>query len=393
MRRFIVASAFQDCLKSNPIKQNLRTLRRESVMNAIEEFTDFPGLEILSSAVVLIDQHNLISYVNPAAEHLFDVSRKSARGTSLKKLFVNPSAMLIGVEHARKHHCSYIQHEIPFQIHDYKKMELSFTVTPIEDIQKHDLLIEFSSPSQQTKIAREQRIISETNHSRELIRNLAHEIKNPLGALRGAAQLLDRELDREELHEYTSVIIHEADRLKDLLDRLLTPHKIPQMEDFNIHEVLEKIRSVILAEYSSGLRMERDYDLSLPEMMGDKQQITQAFLNVAQNAAQALCGKGHIKIKTRVARRITLSNHFFKLGLLVEVSDNGPGIAKTLIDKIFFPLVSGKNNGSGLGLSLSQTFISHHNGTIDVESQPGNTCFTILIPIKSSEDSGDHSHG
>ncbi|MDA9993832.1 nitrogen regulation protein NR(II) [Burkholderiales bacterium] len=359
-------------------------------MNAIKEFADFPGLEMLSSAVVLIDQHNCISYINPAAEHLFDVSRKSAKGTSLKKLVVNPSAMLIGVEHARRYRCSYIQHEIPFQIHDYKKTELSFTVTPVGDISDHDFLIEFSCPSQQTKIAREQRIISETSHSRELIRNLAHEIKNPLGALRGAAQLLDRELDKEDLHEYTSVIIKEADRLKDLLDRLLTPHKIPQMASFNIHEVLEQIRSVILAEFSSGLRIERDYDLSLPEMFGDKQQITQAFLNIARNAAQALCGKGLIKMRTRVARRVTLANQFFKLGLFIEISDNGPGIPKSLIDKIFFPLVSGKNDGSGLGLSLSQTFISHHNGTIDVESQPGNTCFTVLIPIKSTQDSGEH---
>jgi two-component system nitrogen regulation sensor histidine kinase GlnL len=362
-------------------------------MNAIKEFADFPGLEMLSSAVVLIDQHNCISYINPAAEHLFDVSRKSAKGTSLKKLVVNPSAMLIGVEHARRYRCSYIQHEIPFQIHDYKKTELSFTVTPVGDISDHDFLIEFSCPSQQTKIAREQRIISETSHSRELIRNLAHEIKNPLGALRGAAHLLDRELDKEELHEYTSVIIKEADRLKDLLDRLLTPHKIPQMASFNIHEVLEQIRSVILAEFSSGLRIERDYDLSLPEMFGDKQQITQAFLNVARNAAQALCGKGLIKMRTRVARRVTLANQFFKLGLFIEISDNGPGIPKSLIDKIFFPLVSGKNDGSGLGLSLSQTFISHHNGTIDVESQPGNTCFTVLIPIQSTQDSGEHVNG
>ena len=227
----------------------------------------------------------------------------------------------------------------------------------------------------------------------EMARQVAHEIKNPLGALRGAAQLLDRELDKEELHEYTSVIIKEADRLKDLLDRLLTPHKIPQMTGFNIHEVLEQIRSVILAEFSSGLRIERDYDLSLPEILGDKQQITQAFLNVARNAAQALCGKGLIKITTRVARRVTLANQFFKLGLFIEISDNGPGIPKSLIDKIFFPLVSGKNDGSGLGLSLSQTFISHHSGTIDVESQPGNTCFTVLIPIKSTQHLGEHTNG
>ena len=362
-------------------------------MNAFKEFSAFPGLELLSAAVVLIDKHNCISYINPAAEHLFDVSRKSAKQSSLKRVFLNPSALLIGIEYARKYRCSYIQHEIPFQIHDQKKIELSFTLTPVEDVNEHEFLIEFSCPSQQTKIAREQRIILETNHSRELIRNLAHEIKNPLGALRGAAQLLDHELDREELHEYTSVIIKEADRLKNLLDRLLTPHKIPQMIEFNIHEVLERVRYVILAEFSSGLRIERDYDLSLPGLVGDDQQITQSILNITRNAAQALCGRGLIKIKTRVTRRVTMANQFFKLGLLIEISDNGPGIPKSLIDKIFFPLISGKHDGSGLGLSLSQTFISHHSGTIDVESQPGHTCFTVLIPIKPSQNSGERANG
>ncbi|MDA0237524.1 MAG: nitrogen regulation protein NR(II) [Proteobacteria bacterium] len=362
-------------------------------MNAVNEFSPFPGLELLSAAVVLIDKHNSISYINPAAEHLLDVSRKSAERSPLKKIFLNPSALLIGIEHTRKFRCSYIQHEITFQIHDEKKIELSFTVTPLEDFNEHDFLIEFFCPSRQIKIAREQRIILETNRSRELIRNLAHEIKNPLGAIRGAAQLLDRELDREDLHEYTSVIIKEADRLKNLLDRLLTPHKMPQMTEFNVHEVLERVRSVILAEYSSGLRIERDYDLSLPSLFGDYQQITQSLLNIARNAAQALRGQGLIKIKTRVSRRVTLANQFFKLGLLIEISDNGPGIPQSLIDKIFFPLISGRNDGSGLGLSLSQTFISHHSGTIDVKSQPGDTCFTVHIPIKPNKNVGEHTNG
>ena len=204
-----------------------------------------------------------------------------------------------------------------------------------------------------------------------------------MGALRGAAQLLDRELVTEEHHEYTSVIIKEADRLKDLLDRLLTPHKIPKMIGFNIHEILEQIRSVIIAEFSSGLRIERDYDLSLPDLVGDKQQITQSFLNIARNAAQALLGRGIIRIKTRIARRVTLANQFYKLALHIEISDNGPGIPEYLKDKIFFPLISGKQDGSGLGLSLSQTYISHHNGTIDVQSEPGFTCFSVTIPIDS----------
>jgi two-component system nitrogen regulation sensor histidine kinase GlnL len=165
------------------------------------------------------------------------------------------------------------------------------------------------------------------------------------------------------------------------------------MKEFNIHEVLERVRSLILAEFSSGLQIERDYDLSLPNLFGDDQQITQSLLNIARNAAQALSGRGLIKLKTRVSRRITLANEFFKLGLLIEISDNGPGIPQSLIDKIFFPLISGRNDGSGLGLSLSQTFISQHSGTIDVESQPGNTCFTVLIPIKPIRSLGEQANG
>ena len=176
-------------------------------MNALKEFPAYPGLEILSTAVVLVDRKNYIVYINPAAEHLFDTSRKSATGSALKKLFENPSAVLIGVEHAKKYACTYIQHEIPLVINNQKRLELSYTISPVEDGGDQIFLIEFASPSQQTKIAREQRIISETSHSRELIRNLAHEIKNPLGALRGAAQLLDRELVTEEHHEYTSVTV------------------------------------------------------------------------------------------------------------------------------------------------------------------------------------------
>ena len=357
-------------------------------MNAIKEIPAFPGLDMLSTAVIIIDEKGYVEYINPSAEHLFDISKRSATGLLLKKFFENPSAILIGLDQIRHRDVSFTQHEIPLQLANQKKLELSFTISPIEGYAGNYSLIEFVSPSQQTKVAREQRINSETAHSRELIRNLAHEIKNPLGALRGAAQLLERELDSEDHHEYTSVIIKEADRLRDLVDRLLTPHKLPQMEHYNVHEVTERVRSVVRAEFSSGLRIERDYDLSLPDLIGDKDQINQAVLNITRNAAQALMGRGLIRLKTRVARNITVANKFHKLGVVLDVFDNGPGIAENIRDSIFFPLISSKTDGSGLGLSIAQTFISRHNGVIDVESEPGHTCFSITLPIDLSLSAG-----
>ncbi len=250
-----------------------------------------------------------------------------------------------------------------------------------------DVLIELVEIEQQTKQDREERALDQARANKELIRNLAHEIKNPLGGIRGAAQLLEMEIESLELTEYTQVIIKEADRLQALVDRLLAPHRKPHVvSDVNIHEVCERVRSLILAEFPRGLRVVRDYDISIPGFRGDLEQLIQAVLNIGHNAAQALVeqidsGDAQIVLRTRIARQVTLGKQRYRLALELHIEDNGPGIAASISERIFFPLVSGREGGSGLGLTLAQTFVQQHQGTIECESEPGKTKFKIVIPL------------
>ena len=249
------------------------------------------------------------------------------------------------------------------------------------------LVVELIEIEQQTRIDREERSVGLAQANKELLRNLAHEIKNPLGGIRGAAQLLAMEIPSPELTEYTNVIIHEADRLQSLVDRLLAPHRRPQLvSDVNIHEVCERVRSVVLAEYPRGLEIVRDYDTSLPEFRGDREQLIQAVLNIVHNAAQILTermatGNARIDLRTRVARQVTVGKQRFRLALELHVQDNGPGVPEDIRDHIFHPLITGREGGSGLGLTLAQTFVQQHQGTITCDSVPGRTVFTITIPL------------
>lgn len=250
------------------------------------------------------------------------------------------------------------------------------------------LIVELIPIEQQTRLDREERAHGLAQANKELVRNLAHEIKNPLGGIRGAAQLLAMEVTASrELTEYTQVIIHEADRLQALVDRLLAPHRRPRVvSDVNIHEICERVRSLVLAEYPRGLAVERDYDISIPEFRGDREQLIQAVLNVAQNATQALAerigqGDARLVLRTRVARQVTFGRQRFRLALELHVEDNGPGVPEDIRDRIFHPLVSGRDGGSGLGLTLAQTFVQQHHGTIECDSVPGRTVFKLLIPL------------
>ncbi len=217
------------------------------------------------------------------------------------------------------------------------------------------------------------------------MRNLAHEIKNPLGGIRGAAQLLERELPEPELREFTQVIVKETDRLQALMNRMLTPHRLPQIEMLNVHEVMERVRMLLLAEYPDGLSVRRDYDVSLPDLPGDRESLIQAILNVARNAAQALSGAGQIGFRTRIVRQATIARTRYRHAVAIEIEDNGPGIPHDLAGKVFFPLVSGREGGTGLGLSLAQSYVHQHHGLIEFESAPGRTCFTILLPVRTPE--------
>jgi two-component system, NtrC family, nitrogen regulation sensor histidine kinase GlnL len=261
---------------------------------------------------------------------------------------------------------------------------VSLLRTPAVGIQSSQawVLLELSEQEQRHRLEREEHLNEAASANRELVRNLAHEIKNPLGGIRGAAQLLETELANPALRDYTQVIIKESDRLQQLLDRLLEPHRhVQKLGPVNIHEVCERVRSVILAEFPRGIAFVRDYDASIPELTGDREQLIQVVMNLARNAVQALQGHGSVTLKTRIARRVVILRRQYKLALQLHVIDNGPGIAPQIKDRLFFPLVSGRDGGSGLGLSLAQSFVQQHGGSIEVDSVPGKTDFRVMLPL------------
>ncbi|SFX62427.1 two-component system, NtrC family, nitrogen regulation sensor histidine kinase GlnL [Janthinobacterium lividum] len=347
------------------------------------------GLDLLASAVILLDGDGRISYANAAAENLLESSLKALSRQKLTALFLNPDELASICAQALEHKFSDLRQDLTLERLGREPLRVHSIISAL-DAPRDGVLIELRENVQQLKLDREERILDQSQVNKELIRNLAHEIKNPLGGIRGAAQLLELELPAlhlSELREYTQVIIKEADRLQTLVDRLLAPHRRPHIVgDVNIHEVCERVRSLILAEFPSGLTISRDYDASIPEFRGDKEQLIQTVLNIAHNAAQALAerieaGDAELIFKTRVARQVTLAKVRYNLALDLHIIDNGPGIAPQIRDRIFYPLVSGREGGSGLGLTLAQTFVQQHLGVIECESRPGYTDFRIVLPL------------
>ena len=343
---------------------------------------NIPTLENLATAILLLDEQANIVYLNPAAENLFDTSRKLLLGNSIQSVFSHTGQLITAMQQALANDASYIEHDLTLGTSSHGKLQLRAVVTPLHLSSEHRLLLEFHPVDRPLRLAREEQMLDQTQANRLLLRNLAHEIKNPLGGIRGAAQLLEQELDRPALHEYTQVIIQEADRLRSLMEKLLTPQSMPHFSALNIHEVLERVRQLVQAENPEGLVIERDYDISLPQLRGDKEQLIQVMLNIVRNAAQAMQGQGRIVLRTRIARQLTLMRRRHPLAVMVQIIDDGPGISEQLLDKIFYPLVSGRPDGHGLGLTLAQDFVSQHQGTIEVESEPGRTCFTVLLPLQ-----------
>jgi len=344
----------------------------------------FTGLDLLASSVLVVDAAGSVHYANPAAEHLLEVSVKSLSRQKLAGLFLNGDELDALVRQALAHKYADLRQDLTLQRSGREPLHVHSIVSAAGD---EEVVVELRENVQQLKLDREERILDQSQANKELIRNLAHEIKNPLGGIRGAAQLLELELPDASLREYTQVIIKEADRLQTLVDRLLAPHRRPHIVgDVNIHEVCERVRSLVLAEFPAGLAIRRDYDASIPEFRGDKEQLIQAVLNIVHNAAQALRariaqGDAEIVLRTRVARQVTLAKVRYGLALDLHIIDNGPGIAPDIRDRIFYPLVSGRDGGSGLGLTLAQTFVQQHLGLIECESRPGLTDFRILIPL------------
>jgi two-component system nitrogen regulation sensor histidine kinase GlnL len=348
--------------------------------------SSFSGLELLATAVVALDDAFVVRYANPAAENLLATGAKTLINHPFLTLFSERTELERALDEARVTHWDYSAQNVTYSRPGHDPVPLSCVVTRI-DAAGVSLLAELRPIEEQLRQAREERLLSEQQANRELIRNLAHEIRNPLGGLRGSAQLLERELDQlqlpgprsGELREYTQVIIKEADRLQNLMDRLLTPHRAPVIESMSIHEVLERVRSLVHAEFARDVTIIRNYDPSLPELLGDREQLIQAVLNIARNAAQA--GAKSIIFRTRAARQITILRHRHRLALELQVVDDGPGVPEEIQDRIFNPLVSGREGGSGLGLSLAQTFVQYHQGVVEFESRPGRTVFRILLPL------------
>jgi two-component system, NtrC family, nitrogen regulation sensor histidine kinase GlnL len=353
----------------------------------------FQAFDLLSSLVAVVDLQGKVVYANAALEDALGVSRRVIEGSELGRNFAEPQALRAALDGVAANAFASLRYDALLLPQGgkigFEPIRIHVIITQTEIL--GEVIVEMLPQEAQDKLDREERSATQAFANKELIRNLAHEIKNPLGGIRGAAQLLQMELaDSEKAKsfiEYTQVIIHEADRLQTLVDRLLEPHRKPrEIIDVNIHEVCERVRSLIVAEFPRGLKVVRDYDTSIPDFRGDKEQLIQALLNIAHNAAQVLpermaAGDARIVLRTRIARQFTSGKRRHRLALELLISDNGPGIPPEIKDRIFYPLVSGREGGSGLGLTLAQTFVQQHEGLIEVDSQPGRTEFKITIPL------------
>ena len=340
------------------------------------------SLDLLATAVVILDQELRVVHINQPAEVLFGASSRLLEGSYLLEVLDVAEEVEEMLNQASSQMFESKRLQCDWQLPMRGSVELDSTVSVHLEEEGVVHSLELREIAQQRKADREVHQADLTHANKELLRNLAHEIKNPLGGVRGAAQLLDRELPSDELREYTQVIIKEADRLQGLVDQMLAPHRrLRVMESVNIHEVCERVRSLMLAEFPTGLVIKRDYDISIPDLRGDREQLIQVVLNVVRNAAEAMAGEGEIVLCSRIARQVTISKKRCRLALDLHVIDNGPGIPEELRERVFYPLVSGRPQGHGLGLTLAQSYVHQHGGLIDVESRPGRTDFLIRIPI------------
>lgn len=348
----------------------------------------YAAFDHLATMVAVVSPEGRCVFANASFENVLGLSRRSVQRGSLFDWFVDAGTLRDTVSAVARNEFSTSRMETLLR----RPGPTGGDALPVHAIVTQmdgtpHVLLELVEIEQQTRQDREERALDQAKANKELIRNLAHEIKNPLGGIRGAAQLLEMEVESRALTEYTQVIINEADRLQALVDRLLAPHRKPHVvSDVNIHEVCERVRSLIMAEFPRGLVVERDYDVSIPDFRGDREQLIQAVLNIAHNAAQALseriaAGDAEITLRTRIARQVTLGKQRYRLALELHIQDNGPGVPESIREHIFYPLVSGREGGSGLGLTLAQTFVQQHQGTIECESEPGRTLFKILIPL------------
>ena len=336
------------------------------------------------TAIVLLTGSPLrLGFLNNAAETLFNVSSHRVIGKPLSEVITGDELQAQFQLHRQTGQSSVLRGIRLRFASDNEIHQLDCYLGVIGKKECPQLLLEFPRVSPASKITRENKQQDQVAVSQALLRGLAHEIKNPLGGLRGAAQLLERELKREEQLEYTGVIIKEADRLRSLVDRMMVPWQPPEMVSLNVHEVLEHVVLLVQTEFQEGVEVKRDYDPSLPNIKGDKGQLIQAVLNVARNAVQAMGSEGKITLRSRIERNITINRQVYRQVLRVDVEDHGPGIDTEIAEQIFYPMVSSKTDGTGLGLSITQDIIARHNGLIEWDAQkPDLTRFSIYLPVE-----------
>ena len=341
----------------------------------------------LHTSVLLFDNALRLRYLNPAGEMLFSLSARRVKGMPLAEMLKNP-ALIEALQDVLHSGHPITERELSVCLPHEQRVTVDLTATPLmEPNRDRELLVEMIQVDRQLRIIREENLMAQNTASRALVRGLAHEIKNPLGGLRGAAQLLERELDSEELKEYTRIIISEADRLQNLMNRMLGPNALPHKMHLNIHEVLEHVRQVVQVGVGSEVVIHCDYDPSIPELDADKDQLIQAILNLLRNAVQAVGDSGEITLRSRTLRQFTIGQTLHKLVARIDIIDNGPGIPPEMKESIFLPMVTGRAEGTGLGLPIAQSLINTNGGLIECESQPGNTVFTVLLPLSSADES------
>ncbi|MBF7728577.1 nitrogen regulation protein NR(II) [Pseudomonas sp. N040] len=344
-------------------------------------------LDNLTTAILLLDTQLHLEYMNPAAEMLLAVSGQRSHGQFIGELFSESPEALASLQQSVRSAHPFTKREALLSTQSGQALTVDYAVTPILNRQGTFLLLEILPRDRLLRITKEEAQLSKQETTKLLVRGLAHEIKNPLGGIRGAAQLLARELHAAELKDYTDVIIEEADRLRNLVDRMLGSNKLPSLAQTNIHEVLERVCQLVDMETQGRISLMRDYDPSIPDVMIDREQMIQAVLNIVRNAMQALAESvppqgSRITLRTRALRQFTIGHTRHRLVCKVEIIDNGPGITAELQQTIFYPMVSGRADGTGLGLAITQNIISQHQGLIECESQPGHTVFTLFLPLE-----------
>ena len=342
----------------------------------------------LGTAVLLFTENLRLMSMNPAAEALLAVSAKQVRGHHVSRLFPKTGLCAGTLARALQAGSAITEREMTLHVGASRaSVVVDCTVTPLREIsQPPSVLVELVRQDRHSHITREEQLLSQNELTRGLVRRLAHEIRNPLGGLRGAAQLLSRELGDETLKEYTTIIIREADRLQNLMDRMLGPRTLPKMRRVSVHEITERVRALLEAEAPPGVSIVRDYDPSIPDVYADPDLLIQATLNVARNAVQAVGMQGTAILRTRIHRRLTIGHQRHRLVVRIDVLDDGPGVPEALRETLFYPMVTGRADGTGLGLSIAQSLVNQHGGLIEYSSTPGLTTFSILLPGRKGDE-------